>query len=59
MSSNESIFHITGPMWGETTSLQGIPLTKASDVELWCFLCLPEQTVEQTVKMLVLIVTSL
>ena len=27
-----------------------IPLTKASDVELWCFLwCAPEQTAEQTV----------
>ena len=37
-SSNENIFHVTGPLWGESTSHQGIPLTKASDVHLWCFL---------------------
>ena len=39
-----------GPLWGETTSQRWIPLTKASDAELWCFLLsIPEQTVEQTI----------
>ena len=28
-SSNGNIFHITGPFWGESTSHQWIPLTKA------------------------------
>ena len=43
-----------------------IPLTKASDEELWCFLWhVPEQTVEQTIETpviwdaIVLIMTSL
>ena len=44
-SSNENIFHITGPLWEESTGdqlipLTGdrlIPLTKASDSELWYF----------------------
>ena len=43
-----------------------IPLTKASDVELWCFLwSAPEQTLEQTIEMrviwdaIMLIMTSL
>ena len=43
-----------------------IPLTKASDAELWCFLwSAPEQTVEQTIETpvicdaIVLIMTSL
>ena len=32
-----------------------IPLTKASEVELWCFLSsAPEQTVEQTIETLVI-----
>ena len=32
------------------TDHQGIPLTKASDAELWCFLwCVPEQTIERLV----------
>ena len=34
-SSNGNIFHVTGPLWGESTSHRGIPLTKASDVKLW------------------------
>ena len=39
MSSNEEIFRVNGPLWGET----------AGHVELWCFLwSAPEQTVEQT-----------
>ena len=64
--SNGNIFRITGPLWGESTSLRWIPLTKASDAELWWFfLFVPEQTVEQTIKSQViwdavaLIVTSL
>ena len=43
------------PRWcafvGEYTGHWWIPLTKASDMELWCFLwSAPEQTVEQTLK---------
>ena len=37
-SSNGSIFRVTDPLWGELTSHRWIPPTKASDVELWCFL---------------------
>ena len=37
-SSNGNIFHITGPLWAEFTGHRWIPLTKASDAELWCFL---------------------
>ena len=37
-SSNGIIFHVTGPLWGEYTDHWWIPLTKASDAELWCFL---------------------
>ena len=49
-SSNGNIFRVTDPLWGETTSHRWIPLTKASDAELWCFLwSMPEQTVEQTI----------
>ena len=45
------IFHITGPLSGEYTSHWWIPLQKASDAELWCFLwSAPEQTVEQTIE---------
>ena len=41
-SSNGNIFSVTGPLCGEFTGHQWIPLTKASDVELCCFfhLCL-------------------
>ena len=35
-SSNKNIFRVTGPLWGEFTSHWWIPLTKASDAELWC-----------------------
>ena len=49
-SSNGSIFHITGPLWGESAGYRLIPLTKASDMELWCLLwSAPEQTAEQTI----------
>ena len=37
-SSNGNIFHVTGPLCGEFTGPRWIPLTRASDAELWCFL---------------------
>ena len=65
-SSNGSIFRVTGPLCGEFRSHRWIPLTKASDVELWCVLwSMVEQTVEQTIETpvvwdaIMLIVTSL
>ena len=65
-SSNQDIFRITGSLWGESTGHQWIPLTQASDSELWCFLLsAPEQMVEQTIETpliwdaIALIVTSL
>ena len=49
--SNGNIFRVTGPLWGESTGHQWIPLTKASDVELWCFLwSAHKQTVKQTIE---------
>ena len=36
-SSNENIFHVTGPIWGEFTGRRGFPLTKASDTKLVLF----------------------
>ena len=41
-SSNGNLFRVTGPLCGEFTGHRWIPLTKASDAELWCFfdLCL-------------------
>ena len=49
-SSTGNIFRVTGPLWGEFTGDRW-PLTKASDMELWCFLSsVPEQTVEQTIE---------
>ena len=39
---------------GKFTGHRWIPLTKASDAELWCFLWFePEQTIEQTIERLV------
>ena len=64
-SSNGKIFHVTGPLWRESTGHMCIPLTKASNADLWCFLSVPEQTVEQTIETPViwdsvaLIITSL
>ena len=50
-SSNGNIFRVTGPLWVEFTGHGWIPLTKASDAELWCFLwSAPEQTFEQTIE---------
>ena len=37
MSSDGNIFRVTGPLWGQSTGHWWIPLTKASDPELWCF----------------------
>ena len=37
-SSNGNIFRVTGPLCGEFTGDRWIPLTKASDAELRCFL---------------------
>ena len=37
-SPNRNIFRVTGPLCGEFTGHRWIPLTKASDAELWCFL---------------------
>ena len=37
-SSIGNIFRVTGPLCGEFTGDRWIPLTKASDAELWCFL---------------------
>ena len=38
-SPNGNIFPITGLLCGEFDGHQWIPLTKARDAELWCFLC--------------------
>ena len=37
-SSNGNIFHVTGFLWGESTSQWWIRLLKASDMEVCCFL---------------------
>ena len=37
-STNGNIFHITSRLCGEFTGHRRIPLTKASEAELWCFL---------------------
>ena len=37
-SSNGKIFCVTGPLCGELTGHRWIPLTKASDAEIWFFL---------------------
>ena len=50
-SSNGNIFRVTGPLRGEPTGHRWIPLTKASDAEIWRFpWSAPEQTVEQTLE---------
>ena len=51
-SSNGNIFRVTVPLCGEFTGHRWIPLTKACDAELWCFLwSAPEQAVEWTIEM--------
>ena len=47
-SSNGNISCATGTLWGESTGHQWIPLTKASDTELWSA---PEKTHEQTTEL--------
>ena len=37
-SSNGNIYRVTGLLCGQFTGHRWIPLTKASDTELWCFL---------------------
>ena len=37
-SSNGNISRVTGPLWRESTGHRWIPLTKARDAVLWCFL---------------------
>ena len=37
-SSNGNIFHVTGPLWGESTGDRWIPLTTACTAEIRCFL---------------------
>ena len=47
----EIFFRVTGPLWGESSGHRRIPLTKASDAELWCFLwSAPGRRVLQTIK---------
>ena len=54
-SSNGDIFGVIGLLCGEFTGPRWIPLTKASDAELWCFLwSAPEYTVVQTIVRLVI-----
>ena len=54
-SSNGNIFRITGTLCQEFTGHRWISLTKASDVELLCFLwSVPEWTVEKTIMRLVI-----
>ena len=36
-SSNGNIFRVTGPLWGESIGHRWIPITKASDAELYFF----------------------
>ena len=50
-SSNGNIFRVTSPLSAGSTGRRWIPLTKAIDAELWCFLwSAPEQAVEQTIE---------
>ena len=65
-SSNGTIFRVTDTLWGESTVHRWIPVTKASDAELWCFIwSAPEQKFEQTIEtpaiwdVIALIMTSL
>ena len=50
-SSNGNIFRVTGPLCGEFNGHWWIPLTKASDAGLCCFIwSAAEQTVVQMVE---------
>ena len=47
----DHISRLTVPLWGESTGHRWIPLTKASDTELWRFLwSAPEQTAKQAME---------
>ena len=65
VSESRNIFRVTGPLRGEYTGHRWIPLTKASDADLWCFpWSAPEQTVETNKApviwdVIALIITSL
>ena len=49
-SWNGNIFRVTGALFGEFTGHRWIPLTKASDAELWCLLwSAPERLSKQSV----------
>ena len=40
------VYSVTGPLCGDLTGHRWIPLAKASDAELWCFIWYaPKQTV--------------
>ena len=48
-STNGIIFRVTGLVWGESTGHRWVvPLTKASDTELWCFLRLNKRLNKQS-----------
>ena len=49
-SSNGNIFHVTGHLCGEFTGHRWISCTKASDVELWCFLWSAPEVSEWVIK---------
>ena len=52
-SSNGNIFHVTGPVWGESTGLRRIPLKRAVTQIFDVFFDLSasaEQMVEQTIE---------
>ena len=49
--SNQNIFRVIDPLWGEFTGHRWIPLTNASDAERRCFLwSAPEQTIKQAME---------
>ena len=51
MMTSSDIFRVTAPSCGESTGHRWIPLTGASDAELWRFLWpAPQQTVKQTME---------
>ena len=38
-SSNGNVFHVAGPLWGESTGHRCIPIKRASDAELFSLIC--------------------
>ena len=49
-SSNENIFRVTGPLWGESTSHRWIPAQRPMMWNFDVFFDLRLETVEQTVE---------